>query len=166
MQVNVATWDVAYGGKGKDVRDKILSVIGTACLMPAATRPHLFVLPFGSEIVKEVGDFLNEFMINATTAAGSPLTLAQAKAYGCGVPVAAPGAFDPYKFIGRNSYFFTAMPPATSFPKASIDAVITRDKAKTYGFFAKFKLEDQSTIDTATAGLTVPWKMYLQGTLF
>lgn len=163
-QVNHACLDAAYGGKGKEVRDKILSVVGSACLMPAATRPHLIVLPFGSEIVGELGDYLNQFMINATTAAGAPLTETQAKAFGCGVPIAAPGAFDPYKFIGRNSYFFTAMPPASTFPAASVEAVMGRNKAKTYGFFTKGRLMDFS-IDTGTAGLTAPWKMYLQGTL-
>jgi len=94
-------------------------------------------------------------MLNATAGA---MTEAEVKAYGCGIPIAAPGAFDPYKFISKYSYFVTAMPPASTFQTATLDAVFNRDGAKTYGYFVKGG-------DADAASLATPWRMALDGTL-
>ena len=76
--------DMKYVGEGKEVRDMILSAVGTACVMPTTTRPHLFVLPYGSAIVGELGDYLNEYMMNASVyqaglTGGTAMSLAQQK---------------------------------------------------------------------------------------
>lgn len=151
-KVMVVAIDMQLGGTTATNDPLYQSFYATNCLEPAAVRAHAFLLSYEANI-KNIGNF-TAFSVTQSTSVPRSYT----NQMSCGVPMLTPGAIDHTPFTNSFGFFFTAMPPAFTFPKATVDVVFRRHGAKTYGVMNREK-------DATGASLLMAYRMTMAGQL-